>query len=220
MHKIITAILIILFTVPATALAQDPLQEAEKKKVHVLEQRPFLHALRVELAPAFGYTINEVLSEQMQVGGTLRFHITETLSVGGTYSHYFTKQSKHAVQLQDEFELFPEISFPKWYAGGEVNYTPIYGKMVVSGLTTVHWNVYLSGGAGVTKTGAKDPLITGMIGLGSRFFVTSWLAINIDARDYIYSEPFKAGTEIINNLAIHAGISLFVPFTYSYRYPK
>jgi len=220
MRSFIHAILIILMTLPMTAAAQEVTADTEKKKVHVLEQRPFLHALRVELAPAFGYTINEVLSEQLQVGGTLRFHVTETISVGGIYHHYFSSQSSRAMQLQNEFELFPETSFPKWFAGGEINYTPIYGKMIVSGLTTVHWNAYLSGGAGVTKTAAPDPLFTAMIGLGTRFFVTSWFTINVEVRDYIYSEPFKAGSEIINNVAIHTGVSLFVPFTYNYRYPK
>ncbi|HIA01951.1 MAG TPA: outer membrane beta-barrel domain-containing protein [Myxococcales bacterium] len=220
MRKFIHAILIILMTLPMAAAAQEIAADTDKKKVHVLEQRPFLHALRVELAPTFGYTVNEVLSEQLQVGGTLRFHLNETISVGGMYYHYFSSQSSRALQVQNEFELFPETSFPKWFAGGEINYTPIYGKMIVSGITTVHWNAYLSGGAGVTKTGAKDPLFTTMIGLGTRFFVTSWLTINVEARDYIYSEPFKAGSEIINNVAIHTGVSLFVPFTYNYRYPK
>jgi outer membrane beta-barrel protein len=220
-HTTLSLLIVILLTaIPLSALAQDGDKDEEQKRVHVLEQRPFLHALRVELAPTFGYTVNEVLSEQLQTGGTLRFHINEQISVGGTYNHYFVSQSRRALQVQDEFELFPETSFPKWYAGGEINYTPIYGKMIVGGFTTVHWNAYLSGGAGVTKTGAKDPLFTTMIGAGVRFFVTSWLTINIECRDYIYSEPFKAGSDILNNVVMHTGLGLFIPFSYKYRFPR
>lgn len=195
-------------------------QEIPKRKVHVLEQRPVIQALRVELTPMFGYTLNEVMYNYLQVSGTLRFHITDEIAVGGSYGRYFADTSSTFDLVQEEFQLFPEKSLIEWYAGGEVSYTPLYGKFILFGSWIVHWNAFLTAGAGVTKTGQDKLHFTGMVGVGSRIFLTRWLTLHMELRDHIYSEQFKGGDEIINNLVLHAGFGVFIPFGFDYKYPK
>ena len=216
----IALVLVWTFAVPE-AYAQDEGGEgAQRRTVHVLQQRPFLQSLRVEVTPQFGYTINEVLTEYLQVGGTLRFHINEEIAIGGRYGHYFASETDAFHQVQDDFALFPEKSFIEWYAGGEVDYSPLYGKFILFGAATVHWNAFFTLGAGVTKTGAEKPLFTGMLGFGSRLFLTRWLTLNLEIKDFIYSEPFKNGDEILNNVVLYTGLSIFIPFTWNYKFPK
>ena len=213
------SLLLIVAAVTATtpALAEDK----QPRKVHVLEQRPFLHALRVEVAPHFGYTVNEVMYQYLQVAGTLRFHINEEWSVGGAYGHYFSDTTSTFEQVQDEFQLFPEKSFLQWFGGGEAIYSPIYGKAILFGSAIINWNAYFTVGAGVTKTAAENLRITGTLGLGARVFLTQWMTFNLELKDHIYEEPFKNDRkELINNVVLFTGIGFFIPFTTEYKFPK
>lgn len=206
----------------AVTVAFTPASRAQEgtRNVHVLEQRPFVQALRAEVVPMFGYTLNEVMYQYMQVAGTARFHIDENWSIGGTYGYYFSDTTSTFDEVQEQFELFPEKSFIRWYAGGEIAWSPLYAKMVLFGSWIVHWNAYLTAGAGVTKTGSDGVQFTGMVGVGTRFFLTRWLTFNLEVRDYIFSEPFKGGDELINNVVLHAGFGIFIPFGFTYKLPK
>jgi outer membrane beta-barrel protein len=217
LHRLRSIVLVLLLSVPMLASAQD---EKAERQVHVLEQRPFLHSLRVEVQPLFGYTVNEVMYEYLQVGGALRFHINEEWSLGGNYGHYFSDVTSAFESVQEDFELFPEKSLVKWYAGGEVAWTPLYGKAIVFGSWIMHWNAYITVGGGVTKTASSGVRPTGVFGLGGRVFLTDWLTFNLEVRDHIYSEPFKAGDELINNVVLFSGFGIFIPFGYDYVYPK
>lgn len=201
-------------------MAQEADAEENERGIHVIQQRPFLQALRLELLPEFGYTVNDTLHHYLQVGGTLRFHITEELSIAGNYGHYFASKNSTFEQIEEEFSLFPERSFIKWFAGGEISYIPIYGKFILLGLSTVHWNLALNLGAGVTRTFADDPLFTATLGFSVRFFITKWLTFNLGLRDHIYNEPFRRGDRIMNNLVLHTGFGLFMPFNYTYKHRK
>ena len=201
---------------PCSAHAQD---DAERK-VHVLEQKPFLHALRVEVVPLVGYTISDVLYQHFQVGGQLRFHILDELAISGTYGHYFSDTSGAFDDVQSDFSVFPEKKFIRWFAGGDIAYTPIYGKFVLFGSWIVHWNAYIALGAGVTQTGADDLHITGTGGIGTRFFLTDWLTFNMELKNHIYRENFKAGDKFVNNVVLHAGFGVFIPFGFDYEFTR
>ena len=216
-----TILLLLLFALCAGSPATAAADEADpERQVHVVEQRPFLQALRFEMTPMFGYTVNETMYEYLQVGGFGRFHITEEWSVGGVYEHYFSGTTDTYEDVQDTFQLFPEKALIRWYAGGEVLWSPLYAKAIVFGSWIVHWNLYLTVGAGVTQTGPDGLHVTGTVGGGARFFLTEWLTFNVEVRDHIYVEPYKAGDEIINNLVLHTGFGFFLPFGWEYTHPK
>ncbi len=205
----------------ASSMTLDVARAGEtKRKVHVFEQRPYLQAMRVELTPMFGYTTNEVMYNYLQVAGTLRFHINEQWAIGGNYGHYFSDTTSTFELVQDELSLFPEKSFIQWYAGGEVNYTPVYGKFILFGSAIVHWNAFLTQGFGVTQTATDGVKFTYVVGAGVRMFLTRWLTFHLELKDHIYTETFKAGDELINNLVLHAGFGIFIPFGFEYKYPK
>jgi outer membrane beta-barrel protein len=206
-----------LMLLPMTGQAQE---DAERK-VHVLEQKPFLHALRVEVAPTIGYVINDVLFHQMHVGGMLRFHILDELAISGSYSHYVVSETSASFDnVQNDYSVFPEKKFVRWFAGGEIAYSPIYGKFVLFGSWTVHWNAYIALGAGVTQTGVDDIHFTGTAGLGSRFFLTDWMTLNFELKNHIYQENFKAGDEIVDNLTFQLGFGFFLPASFDYEFAK
>ena len=82
----------------------------------------------------------------------------------------------------------------------------------------------LLGGAGVMRTftqgGEGDNRISGNVGFGSRFYLGDWASINTEVRDYIYMETLQSGDTIHQDWVISLGLSMFIPTTYEYRYPK
>ena len=224
MHRFVALLLLLATSASTNAFAQ----EEAKRKVHVIQQRPFIRALRAEVTPLFGYTVNESLIDYIQVAATARFHIPEEWSIGGTYANYTFKDSSGELafprakpdfeQVQDDFALFPEKAFMRWFAGGEVSFVPVYGKLILFNSWTVHWDAFLTAGAGVTKT--HELHVTGTFGVGSRLFLTRWLTMNFELKDHIYQESFKAGDELMNNLVLYTGFGFFVPFGWDYEYVK
>lgn len=206
-------IIVAVVSLPQIAAAE----ETPQRKVHVLQQRPFLRRLRAEVTPLFGYGINQVLYQYLQVGGTFRFHFVEDWSIGGTYMHYFPSATGTADQVENELGVYPEKAYIRWFAGGEVAWVPIYGKFIGFRSFIAHWDVYLTAGAGATMTNQKDPLFTGTFGVGSRIFLTRWLTFTLELKDHIFSQPYKAGDEIVNNLTVQTGFSFFFP---NFKYTK
>jgi outer membrane beta-barrel protein len=77
------------------------------------------------------------------------------------------------------------------------------------------------------------------VGLGGRLFINRFLAVVLELRDYIYPEELESlyapsNTEeredkslwldedykLTNNVMLHVGVSIFIPFTFDYKLPK
>jgi len=76
------------------------------------------------------------------------------------------------------------------------------------------------------------------VGLGIRVFVTRFLAVFAELRDYAYLERLESldvalgeqrgdpatwlddSPSLTNNVTAHLGLTLFFPFTFDYRLPK
>ena len=200
------------------------MDEDFQEQIHVYQRRPFMRKLRFELAPTFGVSFNETLTNHVAVGANATFHVTDWLFLGGSYQKFFHTESTVFDEVQDAYGVFPERKFMDFYAGGHIGYVPIYGKFILFDAAIVHYDFYIVAGAGVTRTftvGSEGQnRVTGNFGLGSRLFLTEWLTLDFELRDYIYNEEFKAGDSIVNNLMFQTGLSVFFPFKHTYRYAK
>ncbi|GAB4294866.1 MAG: hypothetical protein Kow0090_09670 [Myxococcota bacterium] len=107
----------------------------------------------------------------------------------------------------DTFSLTPadsEVTIPEWAGTLALRLTPIYGKFTVMNSLLANVDVFFLCGAGVlnTKIPASiaeylDPniqaefenmKIAGVFGGGMRFFLTRWLNIRLEVRDFIFPE--------------------------------
>jgi outer membrane beta-barrel protein len=106
---------------------------------------------------------------------------------------------------------------------GNILWSPIYGKLSLFTDEIVNFDAYLIGGFGMasTETGAK---LASNIGIGLRYFVTSWLVIKLEVRDLIYTETLKLDvqrtefSDIQNHVMIGLGVSFFLPVDFDYEY--
>lgn len=216
----VVALLLVLVTVgiaPTPAHAQT---DTFEENIRIIQQRPFLRRNRVEVAPYFGLSLNDTLFLHLGAGVVANYHILENLFIGGSYVKYFSMERSLFETVEEDFRVYPEKWELDFYAGGHIAYVPIYGKFIFAGSAIAHYDVYVIAGAGVTRTSLSDTAVTGNVGVGTRFFLTRWLTLNFEVRDYIYQEEFKAGSQIVNNVVLQTGLSFFIPFGFDYRYPR
>ena len=103
--------------------------------------------------------------------------------------------------------------------------SPVTGKFMLYG-NLVRYDVHVVAGAGVAlirSEGGKDVLeddfsIAAMAGIGSRFFVNDWFALNLEVRDVLvqYHEATNQGGDLMsktfhNHFEISLGFSFFLP---------
>lgn len=212
---LLVGLLPVAWTPPAAA--QQP---GFEQNIRVVQQRTFLRRGRLELAPYFALSTNETLFLHLGAGGELNYHILENLMIGASGVKYFSSETDLFGSVEDDFRVFPEKWQLDWYAGGHVAWAFLYGKFILVGSMIVHFDAYVIGGMGVTRTSLSDTAITGNFGVGTRFFLTDWLTFNLEVRDYLFQEDFQAGSRIVNNVMLQAGFSIFIPFGFDYRYPK
>lgn len=205
----------------ATTDADEKGLEQLRDAIRVIQQRPVLRRMRLELQVQTGLGLADVMFRNQLVSGNLRFHVAEDWSIAASYIHYFSRTTSLHDTVANDYELFPEKSLHQWFAGGDVSWSPIYGKFNFFGKGIVQFDISLIVGAGVTVTSRSTDLKpTGVLGLGLRIFLTRWLAFTSEFRDHIFVEDFNAGNELVNHVIYQGGFSIFFPFKNKYRFAR
>lgn len=206
---------------------EESAQDAAPRKsnldslVRVVQQRPILKSGRFELFLGAGITANDVMHDHWFATATGRVHLSEWISIGASYSKFFASDSQTQRDLINDFELFPELSELRWYAGGDVSFVALDGKFLFFDSAIAYWDLYLSIGGGVTVTSrSEDPKPTGMVGVGMRLFLGDWVTFSAELRNYMFFEEFRAGDEFVNNTVGQIGFTFFIPFGFDYEYVK
>jgi len=129
-------------------------------------------------------------------------------------------------------------------------YVPFYGKFSAFNDFIFHYDGYVVGGLGGIwdkPLAVIDPdnrnfsykfNLNFDVGLGLRVFFNRWFAVNLEVRDYIFNEALENTTvaqtqaqqldpstwygdsKITNNIQAQIGVSIFFPFSWTYRLPK
>ncbi len=206
--------------------ATEETKEAEpdvefEQMVRVVQRRPILKKNRFELFTGAGLVLNDDMYDHWLATATGRFHVSEWISVGATFGKFFSNVSDLQTTIANDYEVYPELSAYRWYAGADVSLIAVEGKFVAFGSTIAYWDFYGTLGGGVTVTSRSEgPKPTGVIGAGLRLFFGDWLTFSVELRDHILFEKFRAGSELVNNLVAQAGLTFFIPFGFDYEYAK
>ncbi|MBA3395758.1 MAG: outer membrane beta-barrel domain-containing protein [Deltaproteobacteria bacterium] len=183
---------------------------AIKRKRRGAVDRLFVKQGRHELSIAGGYYASDLLSGTYVASGSYTYHMTDETAVefSGAYTHANADliralEDKRGVVLAETYArmLFAE-SLLAW--------SPVYGKLRLGG-SIVHFDLHADIGVGVidskTSRGAS-----GVLGFGMRLFLGNAVAIRIDARNRTFRQELLDERFLVNDSAITAGLSLFLPF--------
>jgi outer membrane beta-barrel protein len=213
------------------------------RDILTVPRRPILKYHRVELIPTYNVAFNSSIVRHHGFGGIINFFLSETLNIAleGTYyqheilNHYFLRG------LDDR--VLPSLNRYRWSANFNFGYVPIYGKFALFNRYIFQWEAYVQAGLGVIQTewiprdpandGATNFNVTWHIDLGTRLFLTKWLAIHAYLKDYMFVDKFEPAmrgkavppanqfdSEFVQNIVFGVGVGMFLPTGFEYKYTR
>jgi outer membrane beta-barrel protein len=183
---------------------QGPTTTLSWQDIVVVPRKKFIKSGRLEVAPLAGITVNDNLIRHYMFAADLNYFLTDALWVG-LQGQYFVKQLSTQSELVG-LQFNRTSTLNRYLYGGAFNmgYVPVYGKFAWFNRSIVHWEIWASGGIGVTQTenisrnpadqstkAFKNTALTPNVGLGSRFFLTDWLTVNFGLRDYFIIDKYE-----------------------------
>lgn len=249
---------------PTACPKLENIAEAAKKKykqeIYAVEQIYVLRYHRVELTPYWGFTLNDQFVSHTGPGLNANFYITNVFAIGlnGNFYSGLNSDSDFNFQTRRATRVAVPLNEYSWSAALNFTYVPVYGKFAGFGSFIFSYDLYATGGVGAISTRPIpvidpdnrkfdfDPKVCFNLGIGLRVFITRWLAITGEIRDYIYPEKLENlsiatgsttnpqdpnspsnpktwlqdGVDITNNFQANVGLSFFLPFSFEYRLPK
>lgn len=210
----------------APAVLEKPVVE---ETVFVVQGKRFLSQGRFELTPQIAQSVNDQFTSHTGVLVSGLYHLKENVAVeatvgvfgwwdqGGTAPRLGGRDTDLTIELRQKEQLAPErvklYQFP-FLAAGNLQWSPLYGKVNVSDLVLGQFNLYLSVGAGVaglqletltpgpvdkTFVTLNNPIaLTTTFGGGLRFYFTDWLGVRVEVRDYVMPlSVFQSGVNAV-----------------------
>lgn len=191
-------------------------------RIKAVARKTFLKTGRFELQPAMMFTVNDPFFRSFAAAGRVSWHINEAfaLEVGGGYIPPFFVQKLEPVDLlRKELALINADNTLFALADVGLTFSPLYGKMAIFGDGIIHFDGFASAGLGATFDNGVDLIHPAMnVGVGGRVFLTRWLVVRGDLRDYIYPQE-KAGISTLQNLVfVSVGLGFYFPLDFDYQY--
>ncbi len=236
--------------------ARDGLQpDAEKETVEEIYAVQQVYALRLnrfELSPMVGFTLNDPFVSHTSLGLSANYWLTNVLAVGASVQWYDGLENESDLTFFVRRSTRLAVPVSEYQLGAYLNatYVPLYGKFAFLNKYIFEWDAYLVGGMGIMRTRpipVIDPEARSFdfgnrlafnVGLGLRVFVTRWLAVMTEVRNYMFLDKvenrlvevgedrfnedtwFANGVSFVNNVSVHLGLTVFFPFTFEYKQPK
>lgn len=228
-----------------------PREKEVIEKIYAVQRMYVLRNGRFELAPSLTDTFNDQYVSHPAVGAALNYWITNVLAVGVNVLWYQGIESESKLNFAIRRSTRLAVPITDYQLGAHLNFTyvPIYGKFEMFNDAIFQWDAYLVGGVGMLRTrpvAVIDPAVRTFdfdwrvafnAGIGLRVFVTKWLSVFGELRDYLYMEKLEnlqvslsargnpatwidQNSKLTNNVTVALGFSMFFPFTFSYSYPK
>ena len=179
-----------------------------KRKMRTTRERLFQQTNRHELTVQGGYYVSDLFDGTYTAGGAYTYHMTEDLAVEASGS-YTRISSSGGPELERTFSVLQNKPRRQLGFDADLVWVPAHAKMRLGGGLT-HLDLYLALGGGVVDSVLSSDL-AGNGGLGLKFFVGRAFAIRVDVRDHVFREQLLAEKEIVNDLTVTLGFSLFLP---------
>lgn len=195
-----------------------------KERIPSVSNRHFMKAGRLEftLLPFTSMSLNDAFYQKLGGGAQFTYHPADSLGLEINFLYTATIQTDMGKFFQQAMTALPKVSQLRWVLTGDITWSPIYGKLSLFTDDIVMFDAYLIGGFGVAYTEKGARLATD-VGLGLRYFATSWMVFKLEVRDVLYTETLSLDsgarfTDIQNHLLLMAAVSFFLPVEFEYEF--
>jgi outer membrane beta-barrel protein len=201
---------------PAGGAARAVEKPVLEETIYVVQGKRFLAQGHFELTPQLAISVNDSFTAHTGLLVSGLYHLKENVAVEATAGAFGWIDSRSGaprlggrdsdltVELRQKENLAPErvklYQFP-WLFAGNLQWSPMYGKVSVHDLVLGQFNLYLSVGAGIaglqletlTPGVAREEFVQltspfapiTSFGGGLRFYFTDWLGVRLEVRDYV-----------------------------------
>ncbi len=173
--------------------------------IEVVQNRQFSKKNRLSLQAFAGTIATDPFLSVKSVGGGLSYHFSESFGITAIGRKYLVSDSRATEDLRTGTSggggIVVNVNKPDVFYGGEFVYTPLYGKISLSGSSIVHYDAHLIAGLGVTDT-ETGKLLTPNVGFGPQFYLSNSLALRLDYRMFVYKETIIE--RVLNNPAVRS----------------
>jgi outer membrane beta-barrel protein len=165
---------------------------------------------RHELSITGGYYSSDLFSGTYIAGGAYTYHMTDATAVefGGAYTHANADVIRAIEDRRGQAldETFDRVII----AESLLVLSPVYGKLRLGG-SVIHFDLHVDLGVGVVDSETSRGAV-GIAGFGIKLFGGKAFAFRVDARNRTYRQELLDQRFLVNDSAITAGLSLFLPF--------
>jgi len=184
---------------------------AVKRKRRGAVDRLFVKQARHELSIIGGYYSSDLFSGTYVAGGSYTYHMTDATAVefGGAYTHANADVIRAIEDRRGQAldETFDRVIL----AESLLIMSPVYGKLRLGG-SVIHFDIHVDLGVGVVDSKTSRGAV-GVAGFGIKLFGGKAFAFRVDARNRTYRQELLDERFLVNDSAITAGLSLFLPFS-------
>lgn len=207
------------------ARKRAPLVELDiirEDRVKSVQRKLYLKRNRFELAPYVTFAVNDPYYSKVGVAARLAYYLSDSLALSSRLTWMQTLPTDDVRIAKREFQSIIYYSVPVWSLVGNAEWSLIYGKAAFMN-TILHFDGYVLGGAGavITETSSlpnRGPNPAADVGVGMRFVVKDFLAVNAALTNTTYvDQPKTTKSSLQNLMMLNVGISLFIPFKSTYR---
>lgn len=202
----------------ATAAANAMVGErdiTQDDRVKAVQRKVYLRTGRFEFTPMVSASVNDPFIWKFSAAMKAGYYFADTLAVSGRFSLITTLRTDDERLAKQTFFARILWSVPQWSAMGDLEWSPLYGKVAIFN-SILHFDAYLAGGLGVVFTLASGnvPNPAADVGGGIRFQIYDYLAAGVSVINTSYVEQPLGTTKgtTQNILSLMAGVSVFFPF--------
>ena len=204
-----------------------------RRLIKTLQRKTFLKLGRWEAAPHVAFVANDPFLNRYIVGTSLAYNITEIFALEASFDFSPDLDERDwkplTTQLVEENHVSPDISKLTYFGSLTFQFSPIYGKVALSGRNIINFDIFGNFGFGITRTAddlealqaTGDPRAeatqfqahpTTNFGGGLRIIFNENLAARVEARSLVYIETVNSTTlEMKNNFILQGSMSFFFP---------
>lgn len=205
----------------------DEISIANEDRVKSVQRKAFLKKLRLEITPMGFVTINDAFYPKSGPGARLAFWFADSLGIALRYDQYNVLNNDNVKLAKKELHAKLPYSHPRHGFAVEFLWSPVYGKVALANSINT-FDTYLVGGAGAFITqytessGAADKAQFAFhLGIGEKFHILDWLAIDLSVIDTLYSDrPQGQNKSVQQNLvSLNLGLCVYLPLGFDYKEP-
>jgi outer membrane beta-barrel protein len=164
--------------------------QGNESEMAVVQNRLYTKEGKLELGVFYANQVGDPFLVIRNAGGTLAYHFTEEWALSAVGWKSWTRNSTAYDAFVAAAGADTGSDDPKYFVGGEVVFSPIYGKLSLIGKAILYYDLHVMVGAG-SITQLNGSYLAPLLGIGQQIYLNKTVALRLDYRWMTYNEILK-----------------------------